>query len=221
MRSVRLLVFDWDGTVVDSAARIVSTMQQAIDGLGLPPRDDKAIAELIGLGLRDAMERLYPELDSDTVLQLLQGYRDHWLKTAEHSEAPMFAGTFEAIRGLHANGLRIVVATGKSRAGLDRSLRHHRELAELIVNSRCADETASKPHPLMLQELLRDEGLAPEQALMIGDTEYDMAMAAAIGMPGLGVACGVHEPGRLLRAGASAVLPSVAELPAWWRQAIG
>lgn len=214
MHRVRLLIFDWDGTLADSAAQIVAAMQGAIKGLGLPPRDDEAIRELIGLGLNEGLQKLYPELELDWLRRLLDGYRARWLAEGA-GEAPLFAGAQQAIEELHKAGFRIAIATGKSRRGLDRSLRHHYELRSLVVNSRCADETASKPDPLMLRELLRDEGLEAEQALMIGDTEYDAAMACAIGMPALGVACGVHLPARILQAGARASIHSVRELPDW------
>ncbi len=209
-----LLIFDWDGTLADSAGQIVAAMQAAITGLALPPRSDESIRELIGLGLNEALARLYPELELTGLRALLDSYRARWLSEGAGG-ARLFDGAFEAIAALHAQGYRIAIATGKSRRGLDRSLRHHAELAGLVINSRCADETASKPDPLMLRELLADENIAPERALMIGDTEYDMAMARAISMPGLGVACGVHEPGRLRRVGAAAVIDSVAGLPGW------
>lgn len=219
MDRVKLLIFDWDGTLADSAAQIVGAMQMAIRGLKLPERSDEAIRELIGLGLNEGLQRLYPELELQGLRALLDGYRARWLSEGA-GEAPLFAGALDAVNGLHAGGYRIAIATGKSRRGLDRSLKHHAELARVVINSRCADETASKPDPLMLRELLMDEGLQPEQALMIGDTEYDMAMAQAIGMPGLGVACGVHESGRLRRAGAATVLDAVQALPDFLRSAL-
>ncbi|MDP9142384.1 MAG: HAD-IA family hydrolase, partial [Pseudomonadota bacterium] len=119
------------------------------------------------------------------------------------------------VRALHAQGYRIAIATGKARRGLDRSLRHHPELAQLVINSRCADESASKPDPLMLTQLLEAEGLRADQALMIGDTSYDMVMASAISMRAVGVACGVHDPARMLNAGGHSVIDDVAALPAW------
>ncbi|MEW6168578.1 MAG: HAD-IA family hydrolase [Pseudomonadota bacterium] len=210
----RLLIFDWDGTLADSAGQIVGAMQAAILGLGLPPREDAAIRELIGLGLNEGLQRLYPELELQALRALLDGYRAKWLSEGA-GEAPLFAGALAALQELHGVGFRLAIATGKSRRGLDRSLAHHSELARLLINSRCADESASKPDPLMLRQLLDEEGIEPEQALMIGDTEYDMAMAAAIGMPRLGVACGVHEAGRLLRSGAHTVIEAVASLPGW------
>jgi phosphoglycolate phosphatase len=212
--SYKLLIFDWDGTLADSAAQIVNAMQRAIDGLGLPPRSDESIRELIGLGLNEALTRLYPEMELTTVRALLDSYRARWLSEGG-GEAPLFDGALQAIRSLHGRGHRLAIATGKSRAGLNRSLRHHADLGPLLVNSRTADETASKPDPLMLRQLLDEERMQPGEALMIGDTDYDLEMAAAIGMPSVGVICGVHSPQRLQRAGALALLESVRELPGW------
>ena len=214
--SYKLLIFDWDGTLADSAAQIVLAMQTAISGLGLPPRSDESIRELIGLGLNEALMRLYPEMDVATLRALLDGYRARWLGQGG-GEAPLFAGSLEAVRSLHGRGHRLAIATGKSRSGLNRSLRHHADLAGLLSNTRTADETASKPDPLMLRQLLEEERLQPDEALMIGDTDYDIEMAAAIGMPSVGVICGVHSPQRLRRAGALALLESVRELPSWLR----
>ena len=212
----QLLIFDWDGTLSDSAAQIVRAMQSAIQGLQLPPRSDESIRELIGLGLNEALGQLYPEIELESLRKLLDGYRAQWLSEGA-GEAPLFAGALEAMQRLHALGHRFAVATGKSRRGLNRSLRHHAELHHMISCSRTADETRSKPDPLMLAEILELEGLRPEHALMIGDTEYDVAMARSIGMPALGVTCGVHAPDRLLRAGAQALIEDVGRLPAWLR----
>ncbi len=220
MNDLKLLIFDWDGTLADSAGQIVAAMQAAISALELPARSDASIRELIGLGLNEGLRILYPDIELDGLRRLLDGYRAKWLAEGA-GESVLFRGALEAVQALHAGGLQVAVATGKSRRGLDRSLRHHGELKRLLVNSRCADETASKPDPLMLRELLEDARLRPEQALMIGDTEYDAAMARAIGMPALGVACGVHAPQRILQAGAHAVIESVRELPAWLRAAQG
>ncbi len=207
-----LLIFDWDGTLADSAGHIVSTTQKAILDLGLPPREDQQIAELIGLGLQDGMRRLYPEFDPNWVMgQLFAHRRESGLKI--HS-TPLFAGAVESLRALREQGFRLAVATGKPRAGLDGAFDEH-DVRSLFELSRCADETADKPHPRMLEEILRETGVAAERALMIGDTEYDVAMAASIGVPALGVACGVHAPVRLLAAGARAVIDDVGALPRW------
>src|SRR5262249_16755004 len=135
-------------------------------------------------------------------------------------EAPLFEGTLDTLDGLARTGYRLAVATGKPRPGLKRSFEAHPQLASLFEITRCADETASKPNPLMLSQILSETGLALVDALMIGDTEYDVLMARALGMPALGVACGVHESGRLLRSGAAAVVDDVRALPVWlagWR----
>lgn len=209
-----LLIFDWDGTLADSAGHIVNSMQQAITALNLPPRPDQAIRELIGLGVVDAMSRLFPELKVDEVVRLLGEHR----RSAPGSlapEAPLFAGAHEALHGLHGQGYLLAVATGKYRQGLNRSFSAHPFLRPMFSATRCADESADKPDPLMLRQILDETGFKAEQALMIGDTEYDMGMARALGMPALGVSCGVHDAGRLRQAGAEAVLEDVSGLPNW------
>lgn len=209
----KLLIFDWDGTLADSAGMIVRAMQGAIRGLDLPPRSDQSIAELIGLGLNEALMRLYPEFNLDELKRLLDGYRTKWL--SEGVEADLFAGALEAVRGLHAQGYAIAIATGKSRKGLQRSLEHHRDIGCIVATSRCADETASKPDPRMLREIIEEMQLTPADALMIGDTDYDVEMATRLGMPALGVICGVHDGGRLKAAGALALVENVASVPGW------
>ena len=218
MNRFDLLIFDWDGTLSDSAAQIVTSMQAAIEALNLPRRTDQQIRELIGLGMDDVLNRLFPELDPGEVMALLGQYRKAYLG-AQPPEAPLFVGALEAMQYLHRQGYRLAVATGKSRAGLRRSLECHQDIRRLLVASRTADETASKPDPLMLRELLEQEDVPAERALMIGDTEYDAAMARAIGMPALGVACGVHEHERLRRAGVEAVVDGVAQVPIWLQRA--
>jgi phosphoglycolate phosphatase len=208
-----LLIFDWDGTLANSAGHIVSTMQDAITTLNLPPRADQQIAELIGLGIIDGMRRLYPEIDTSRLLAMLMQHRRE--RGIGHFVAPLFGGVEPALQHLHGGGFRLAVATGMPRAGLDLAFSTHTAIAPLFELSRTADETADKPNPLMLEHILTATGVAPERALMIGDTEYDMAMAAAIGMPALAVACGVHEPGRLARAGARAVIDDAAAIPRW------
>lgn len=212
-RTYELLIFDWDGTLADSVKQIVRSMQLAITALRLPPRSDEQIAELIGLGFAEGLARLYPTYDSRRLLLLLAAYRAR-APTIAYS-APLFAGVGETLAALRAQGYRLAIATGKTRSGLERSLESFPHLQPLFVTTRCADETADKPDPCMLREILAETGVRTEAALMIGDTEYDMAMAAALGMPALGVACGVHEAGRLLKAGARAVVDDVRAVPAW------
>lgn len=218
-RRFELLIFDWDGTLADSAALIVAGMQDAITQLKLPARTDRQIRELIGLGFYDAMARLFPEFAPEDIAKALGDYRRLLVSggTLHHgpAEAPLFEGALAALQHLHGSGYRLAVATGKSRSSLERSLVKHPELRPLFSSTRCADESAAKPDPLMLRELLEVEDLPAERALMIGDTEYDVEMARACGMPVLGVSCGVHESERLLQAGAVALIEEVRHLPRW------
>ncbi len=221
-RPYELLVFDWDGTLADSAGLIVAGMQRAITELRLPARSDGQIRELIGLGFYEAMQQLFPEFTSGQVHQALEDYRSLLAGGghAQHgpAEAPLFAGALETLRELHGAGYRLAVATGKSRSSLLRSFARHPELHALVSSSRCADETASKPDPMMLNELLEHEDLPPAAALMIGDTEFDMQMARSAQVGALGVACGVHEQERLHGAGALAILTDVSGLSGWLRR---
>ena len=216
-RPYDLLIFDWDGTLSDSAALIVGTMQQAIAGLGLPPRRDAQIRELIGLGLIEGLGLLYPDQDPQELQRVLGAYRKTWLQKVTVQEAPLFEGASATIEALHAAGYRISIATGKSRAGLDRALRAEPELARWVELSRTADETASKPDPLMVREILLESGVPAQRALVVGDTEYDAAMAAGAGVDALGVACGVHEPERIRAAGGLDVIAMASDLPDWLR----
>lgn len=212
MKRFELIVFDWDGTIMDSAGEIVGAMQRAIADLGLPERSPEAMRELIGLGIDDVLARLFPELEARKVRALLASYRSRY--SAPGVGSNVFAGVRETLTALRASGVTLAVATGKSRRGLDRGFAET-GLGHFFRLSRCADETVPKPAPDMLEEILLRTATEPERALMVGDTEFDVAMAAAAGVPAVGVACGVHEPGRLYGAGAVTVLESVAALPDW------
>lgn len=214
--SFDLIVFDWDGTIMDSAAEIVGAMQQAIADLGLPERSPEAMRELIGLGLDDVLERLFPELDIRRVKALLAAYRSRYT-TAPAGGGRLFPGVRETLADLRTSGRTLAVATGKSRRGLDRGFAET-GLGHFFRVSRCADETAPKPAPDMLEDILLRTAVEPHRALMVGDTEFDMAMAAAAGVAAVGVACGVHDAGRLHVAGAVTVLEDVTALPRWLLQ---
>jgi phosphoglycolate phosphatase len=213
-RPFDLLIFDWDGTLCDSAGPIVSSFQRAIALLQLPARDDASIRRLIGLGGVEALRRLFPEHDTEDLLRTFREYRRSHI-AAEVARAPLFPGSLETLQALHADGFELAIATGKTRHGLDESLAQQPAVRALVTHSRCADETADKPHPRMLLELLEVVGVPPARALMIGDTEYDMVMAHAAGVPSVAVACGVHEVPLLEAAGAGAVIDDVRQLPAW------
>jgi phosphoglycolate phosphatase len=215
-RPYDLLIFDWDGTLADSIGQIVRSMQIAIAELGWPPRTDGEIGSLVGLGLTDGLKRLYPGISPEAIVDLLACFRQQWLTLGTgQAEAPLFAGTEDALNALFDAGYVLAVATGKSRKGLDRALVWHRGLRQLFTASRTADETADKPNPLMLQELLAELGVDAGRALMVGDTEFDAAMAKAIGMDAVGVTTGMHDAARMQSAGARAVLAAVSALPGW------
>lgn len=212
----KLLVFDWDGTLMNSAQHIVDNMLTAIETLGLPRREPEQISELIGLGLEDAFQRLYGDLSSEYAEQLLQRYRQGFVKVSQDNSM-LFEGAQDALEQLREAGYVLTVATGKSRAGLDRALAET-GLDEHFVMTRCADESSNKPHPQMLFDILQTTGFNAADALMIGDTEYDIQMAVTAGMPALGVDCGVHTQDRLVDAGALQVLADVTLLPSWLAQ---
>lgn len=213
MIGYRLLVFDWDGTLMDSQARIVACFQSAADDLGVAVPDARRARDVIGLGLPEATGRLFPELDAATVTRVVDRYRFHFLGN-HPTPSDLFPGVVETLEGLAQAGYLLGIATGKGRRGLDAALRET-GLGRLFHASRCAGEAFSKPHPQMLEEVMEALGAGPEDTLMIGDTEYDMQMARSAGVPGLAVSYGVHEPSRLLAQGALACLDRIDQLPGW------
>jgi len=206
------LVFDWDGTLVDSAAHIVDSIQSACRDLGLAVPSVKAARYIIGLGLSDAMQSLLPELPPRDYPRLAQRYRHHYL-LADDKVAP-FGGVREGIAGLHQAGFLLSVATGKSRRGLDRAL-SDTGLQAFFHASRCADEGFSKPHPDMLLFLMDRLNVAPDRTLMIGDTTHDLEMARNAGVPALAVSYGAHDEAQLVDFVPLACLRSFDDLMAW------
>jgi phosphoglycolate phosphatase len=208
-----LLVFDWDGTLMDSEARIVACIKAAIDELGLPARDTAAVSNIIGLGLREAVDTLFPGADDALHRDLTACYRHHFLE-ANTTPSTLFPGASEALRSLHQQGFLLAVATGKGRQGLDKVLAET-GLGALFHATRCSDETCSKPDPQMLHELMVELDAAPEQTLMVGDTEYDMQMARNAGTGALAVSYGVHALGRLLRHEPLGHIHDITEFEPW------
>lgn len=190
-----LFIFDWDGTLCDSLDKIVHATQAAAADVGLPPPTAASVQNIIGLSLPRAINQVFPGISQAQLDALLRLYAKHFLDDTEHSMR-FYPGVQQTLDALHQAGHHIAIATGKSRRGLDRLL-DAMELQDYFHSSRCADETASKPNPRMLQELLEEFSLTPEQAVMVGDTEYDMEMAQAIAMPRIAVSYGAHHIGRL------------------------
>lgn len=213
MNGYRLLVFDWDGTLMDSQARIVACIQAAARDVGVAVPSPDAAREIIGLGLREAMDRLFPAIAEPRVGEIVERYRHHFLG-ADPTPSVLFPGVVETLEALNDAGYLLGVATGKSRRGLDLVL-EETGLRRLFAATRCADETFSKPHPQMLEEVMGILGAEPAETLMIGDTEFDMQMARNARVPAVAVSYGVHEPGRLMAEGALACLDRIDDLPAW------
>ncbi|MET0065272.1 MAG: HAD-IA family hydrolase [Candidatus Thiodiazotropha sp.] len=209
----KLLVFDWDGTIMDSEARIVACVEAAIRDLEMPVPSREAISNIIGLGLREAVHQLFPEADDQLHLEIAARYRVHFFSGAV-APSELFHGARETLQRLNDLGYLLAVATGKGRQGLDHAL-ETTGLGSLFLVTRCADETFSKPHPEMLHQILDFTGMQPVEALMIGDTEYDLEMARNAGMPSLGVTYGVHAEERLKKHRPLGCVDAVAQIPDW------
>ncbi len=209
----KALVFDWDGTLMDSVAKIVACTQAAAKdlGLGVPAFDDAK--QIIGLGLHPAMARLFNMTDEQQIQEIADRYRYHFLGD-EPTEEALFEGVYELLHDFETQGYLLAVATGKSRRGLDHVLQKS-QLTQLFHVTRCADETFSKPHPQMLEEIMDFLGVESADTLMIGDTEYDMQMAGSAGVTGLGVTYGVHDRAHLLQHGAVHCLDDLRQMPDW------
>jgi phosphoglycolate phosphatase len=207
-----LIVFDWDGTLMDSTGTIVRCIQASARDLGLPVPDQRSASYVIGLGLQDAMEAVLPDLDSKYYPLMVERYRHHYL--AQDQELTLFQGVPEMLADLAHQGYFLAVATGKSRVGLNRAL-HTTKLLSLFDATRCADETFSKPHPAMLLELTRELGQDLKRTLMIGDTTHDLQMALNAGASGVGVHYGAHTPEELKSLNPLYTADSVALLHAW------
>jgi phosphoglycolate phosphatase len=185
-----LIAFDWDGTLFDSTALIARCIQRAAVDIGLAEPEFERCRYVIGLGLRDALEHAVPGLPAERYPELGQRYRHHYL-SSEH-ELALFEGTLDMLSALKGRHHWLAVATGKNRAGLDRVLAAQ-EMHGLFDATRTADETRSKPHPQMLQELMDEFGVEPERTLMIGDTTHDLQLAMNAGAASVGVSFGAHD----------------------------
>ncbi len=209
-----MIIFDWDGTLCDSVGHIVRGVQNAARDMALPVPSDEAAANIIGLGLPQAMAVLFPELPEERRQELIAGYSRHYIAN-EEAPPELFPGALDTLHALKDSGLEVAVATGKSRRGLDRIL-DKLGLAGFFDATRCADETRSKPHPLMIHEIMAERGAAADEVLMVGDTEYDLEMARNAGVASVGVTFGVHSVARLEAHGPVAIvdaLPQLLDLP--------
>ncbi|KDE40022.1 MAG: HAD-IA family hydrolase [Nitrincola lacisaponensis] len=208
-----LLIFDWDGTIIDSEASIIQSMQAAARDLTIEEPVDAAVRNIIGLGLPEAIQMLFPAADGALVQAVRERYVHHFL-SADPTRSSLFPGVRETLQRLSDEGFRLAVATGKSRRGLNRVLADT-QLGGLFEVTKCADETASKPDPLMLEEILLITDLAADRAVMIGDTEYDLEMGQRARMDTVAVSYGAHELERLTRWNPVREIHAFAELESW------
>ncbi len=209
-----LIVFDWDGTVMDSTAVIAGSIQAACRDLGLPIPGDETARHVIGLGLIQALRYAVPNAPKSMYEPLVARYRHHFL--AQDQAIPLFDGARETIAELHGAGYRLGVATGKSRVGLNRAL-ESTGMKQYFHATRTADQTFSKPDPAMLLELMDELAVSAERALMIGDTTHDVQMAQNAGVGAVAVGHGAHSPEQLQESNPLALVQNFTELRAWLR----
>jgi len=212
MSGYDLVVFDWDGTLMDSTRLIASCLQAACRDVGAPVPSDSEALFVIGLNMADTFRRVVPDLDEAARARLAERYRHHFL--AREHEAPLYEGVREMLGELHGRGRRLAVATGKARRGLDRAL-DATGLARWFEATRCADEGFAKPHPDMLLMLLDITGVEPRRALMVGDTTHDLELAANAGIEAVSVSYGAHPEELLATRPALARCASVEDLRRW------
>ncbi len=214
-RQYELIAFDWDGTLFDSTAIITRSIQEAVRDVGGTVPSDKEASYVIGMALTQALAHAAPDVPPDQYPLLGDRYRHHYM--AHQNDLSLFGGVLELLAELKQRHHWLAVATGKSRRGLDEVL-HTVQLKGMFDGSRTADETAGKPHPRMLQELMREFGVEPERTLMIGDTTHDLQMALNAGCASVGVSYGAHEPEAFHALQPRHVAHSVRELHDWLLQ---
>lgn len=212
MQRYELIVFDWDGTLMDSAGMIVECVQAAARDLALEPPSDARARHIIGLGLVDALRHALPDLPEEHYEELVERYRHHYL--SHDHELALFSGVDMLVQDLAKSGRWLGVATGKSRRGLDRALTHS-GLGAFFHATRCADECHSKPHPQMLDELMAEFAVSPAATLMIGDTTHDLLMAKNAGVDAVAVSYGAHPRDILEAVAPRHCAHSVVDLMAW------
>ena len=211
-RKYPLIVFDWDGTLFDSAAVITDCIQQAARDMGLPVPDRRTARHVIGLGLRDSLRHALPTLPREHYADFLARYRGYFIERED--SLTLFPGVTELLAELKGRGHRLAVATGKPRGGLDRALQGS-GIGEMFAATRCGDETQPKPHPAMLLELMADLALEKNELLMIGDTSHDLGMAQNAGVDAVAVGYGAHPLESLRAWRPRACVSSIGELRQW------
>jgi phosphoglycolate phosphatase len=210
-----LIVFDWDGTLMDSEAKIVRCFEAAAADVGADYPGAQAVRDIIGLGLAEAMDVLFPTANATVRSALVERYREHFLHL-DQTDMPLFPGVDEGLQNLADAGYTLAIATGKARRGLNRVL-NETGIGNLFKATRCADETLSKPHPKMLLDILDETGVPADRALMVGDTVYDIQMANRADIGALAVSYGVQQRERLLAENPLGCVDSFESVCGWIR----
>lgn len=204
-----VIIFDWDGTLMDSIDKIVACVKQAAINCDVLAPETKAIQNIIGLSLDNAMLALFPSLPSRQKTEIINAYRQCYL-SSEHQQTPFYPGIKRCLMALKEKGYKLAVATGKGRNGLNKMLQQE-QVEDLFCVTYCAEETASKPDPLMLHNILKKFDIEASQALMIGDSSYDLEMANNAGIDCIGVTYGVHDENILSAFNPIALLDNLSE----------
>ena len=208
----KLFVFDWDGTLMDSEAKIISCMNLAIGDMNFEPRTEDQIRNIIGLGFKEALTVLYPD-KSSLYEKFVEQYRVYFLSD-DSEESPLFSHVEKLLELLNSHSYFLAVATGKGRRGLDKVLKES-QLEQYFHVTRCADETFSKPNPQMLNEIMDFVGVEANETIMIGDTEYDLNMALNAGCDSIGIAHGTHDESRLKECKPLEIFQDIKEMYRW------
>ncbi|MDH5437032.1 MAG: HAD-IA family hydrolase [Gammaproteobacteria bacterium] len=205
----KLIIFDWDGTLMDSIEHIVNSMQGAITDMQYEHKDEETIRNIIGLGMHEAILALFPGCEQTERLKFIDSYREYFFERSHNSD--FYPGALNTIHSLKKQDYLLAVATSKGRNGLDRAFNNY-NLVDTFHTSRCADETQSKPHPQMLEEILEELQIKPQEAVMVGDTAYDMEMARNANVPRIACCYGVHSREKLMAYEPAACMQSIYEL---------
>lgn len=209
-KELKLVIFDWDGTVMDSVMKIVDSMQRAAEREGLNVPSEQAVKDIIGLSLAPALKQLFGELSQQQVDDMTQFYKEAYL-ALDKNPSPLFNGIVDVFESLRHRNIKIAVATGKSRVGLDRLI-EQTGLGHFFCDSVTADEAESKPHPQMIEDIMARHDVEQSHVIMVGDSLLDLTMANNAGVRGVGVSYGAHDKARLLTAKPLAVVDEASEL---------
>lgn len=211
--SYKVIVFDWDGTLVDSEQHIVDSLRYAANKMALPERTHDEFKRIIGLGMREAILSLYPDIGEGDIQRVRQHYSEGFFSQST-DVTQLFEGVEDVLSELRSRDRKLAVATGKSRNGLEKAL-DSTALRSYFHLTKCADETRSKPDPLMLEQIAEHFDVLPGEMLMVGDTEFDLEMAAKLGVPSLAVSYGVHDRKNLLKHKPIEVIDHLSEVLAY------